>query len=332
LWRSLLERQTQLRAFTGTCAHNVLTPGDRRLGVITAGLGRNYFLENAGDLPVWPSHLHIGAYPLPHCLVRELVGSVDAVLVIEDGYPFIERALRGIVPPAVAIRGKESGELPPDGELTPDLVRKALGLEIARSVPAPDLPVPERPPQLCAGCPHADTFNSLGKALAGLDARVTSDIGCYTLGALPPFNAVHSCVCMGASIGMAKGAADAGFHPSIAVIGDSTFLHSGITPLIDAVASNTNMTLIIVDNEVVAMTGGQKTILPSSRLQDVLRGIGVPSDHLHVLEAHPKHVDRNAAIMRREVDYRGLSVIVTVRECIETARDRKKEAAAAVAN
>jgi indolepyruvate ferredoxin oxidoreductase alpha subunit len=252
---------------------------------------------------------------------------VDAVLVLEDGYPFVERSLRGVLPPQKEIRGKQTGTLPPDGELTPDIVRTGLGLPVRQGVARPDIPVPQRPPQLCAGCPHIDTFHMLLKATEGMHARVTSDIGCYTLGALPPYNAVDSCVCMGASIGMARGAADAGFHPAIAVIGDSTFLHSGMTPLLDAIVADTNMTLIIADNEVVAMTGGQPSAVPSSRIEPLLKGLGVSPEHLHVLETHPKFVNRNAEILRREIEHRGLSVIVTVRECIETARDKTRKKA-----
>jgi indolepyruvate ferredoxin oxidoreductase, alpha subunit len=326
LWREHLERQHDLRAYTSRQGHNRLDLGDPRLGVITCGIARNYYLENLPDLPFQPSHLHIGAYPMPFDLVRKLVAHVDAVLVLEDGYPFVERALRGVLPPQKEIRGKQTGTLPPDGELTPDIVRVGLGLQVREGVAAP-LALPQRPPQLCAGCPHIDTFNMLLKATDGLHPRVTSDIGCYTLGALPPYSAVDSCVCMGASIGMARGAADAGIHPAVAVIGDSTFLHSGITPLLDAVVADTNMTLIIADNEVVAMTGGQPSAVPSSRMEPLLRGLGVDPEHLHVLEAHPKLVDRNAAILRRELEHPGLSVIVTVRECIETARDKSRKKA-----
>ena len=324
LWHDLLERQHDLRAYTARTEENRLALADTRLGVVTCGIARNYYEENADDLPFTPSHLHIGAYPMPIDLLRKLVAHVDAVLVIEDGYPFVERALRGVLPPQKEIRGRQTGALPPDGELTPDIVRIGLGLPVRPGVPAPSLRLPSRPPQLCAGCPHIDTFQALLKATDGLDARVTSDIGCYTLGALPPYSAVDSCVCMGASIGMAKGAADAGFHPAVAVIGDSTFLHSGITPLLDAIVADTNMTLIIADNEVVAMTGGQPSAIPSSGMEPLLRGLGVHPEHLHVLNTHPRRVEANAEILRREIAHPGLSVIVTVRECIETAREKKK--------
>jgi indolepyruvate ferredoxin oxidoreductase, alpha subunit len=187
--------------------------------------------------------------------------------------------------------------------------------------------VPDRPPQLCAGCPHVDAFTALRAALDDLPRGVvTSDIGCYTLAALPPLSAIDSCVCMGASVGMAKGASDAGVRPAVAVIGDSTFLHSGVTPLMDAVAANTDMTLLILDNEVVAMTGAQPTLLPSSRFRPLLLGLGVDADHCHVIKAHPRQTEANTEIIRRELRYQGLSVIVAVRECIEAARARKAAA------
>ncbi len=323
LWRGLLERQHELRAYTSRHG-NTLSLADSRLGVVTCGIARNYYEENADDLPFLPSHLHIGAYPMPVDLLRRLVAHVDAVLVLEDGYPFVERALGGVLTPPREVRGRQTGALPPDGELTPDVVRVALGLPLRAGLPSAALALPTRPPQLCAGCPHIDTFNTILKATRDLGARVTSDIGCYTLGALPPYSAVDSCVCMGASIGMAKGLADAGVRPALAVIGDSTFLHSGITPLVDAIAANTPMTVVIADNEVVAMTGGQPSAIPSSRMKPLLLGLGADPDHLHILDTHPKTVERNAEILRHEIDHPGLSVIVTVRECIETARDRKR--------
>jgi indolepyruvate ferredoxin oxidoreductase alpha subunit len=334
-WRALLDRQPAFAAWSETSAFNHLwLNGDRRdLGVITTGIARNYYLENLEDLGDQPSHLHIGAYPIPVEAVRRLAGHVGRVLVLEEGYPFVERLLRGIVPAELEVLGKESGHLPPDGELTPDIVRRALSLRERRGVDLPGLSLPARPPQLCAGCPHADSFDAIKAALAPFDAPiVTSDIGCYTLGALPPYSAVESCVCMGASVGMAKGAADAGLRPAVALIGDSTFLHSGVTPLMDAVAANTDMTLIILDNGTTAMTGGQPTILPSSRLQPLVLGIGVDPSHCHVIEAHHRHTEKNTGIIGQELRHPGLSVIIAVRECIETIKTKKKNETAAVAS
>jgi indolepyruvate ferredoxin oxidoreductase alpha subunit len=330
-WHLLLERQKDFQAYTERSGHNPLVLTSRRdLGIITTGLARNYYLENVDELPGEPSHLHIGAYPIPVGKIRELVSHVEKVLILEEGYPLVERFVRGAIPPGVAIAGKESGEIPAEGELTPDIARRALGLAVRKSVELPGYALPNRPPQLCDGCPHADSLEALQLALKSFDTSlVTSDIGCYTLGALPPYSAVESCVCMGASVGMAKGAAEAGFRPAVGVIGDSTFLHSGVTPLIDAIAADTDMTLVIVDNQAVAMTGGQPTMLPSSSLKPLVLGLGVNPDHFHLIRAHHMQTAANVEIIRKELEYRGLSVIIAVRECIETARTRKKAAAAA---
>ena len=333
-WRALLDRQQRFVEYADTTPHNELQLDDSDFGVVTAGIGGNYYVENAAELAVRPSRLHVGAYPIPVELVRRLAAHVRRILVIEDGYPFLERALRGVLPPRIEISGRESGALPPDGELTPDTVRRALGLPVRVGQAAP-IRIPQRPPQLCAGCPHTDTFEALQAALDGLPRDpssagrpgiVTSDIGCYTLAALPPLQAVESCVCMGASIGMARGASEAGVRPAVAVIGDSTFLHSGVTPLMDAVASNVDMTLIIADNEVVAMTGAQPTLLPSSRLQPLVLGLGVDPAHCHVIDVHPRRKAENAGTIRRELEHRGLSVIIAARPCIEAVKARKAAA------
>jgi indolepyruvate ferredoxin oxidoreductase, alpha subunit len=326
-WRDLLNRQDAFIEFAETSPHNMLHLDGDELGIVTAGVALHYFREQAGELPSSISHLHIGAYPLPRRALRRLADHVRRIIVLEDGYPWIERSLRGLLPVPVAIQGRETGHLPPDGELTPEIVRTALGLPARPSPLEPPIPLPSRPPQLCAGCPHLDTFRALQAAMEGsAGGVVTSDIGCYTLAALPPLSAIDSCVCMGASVGMAKGASDAGVRPAVAVIGDSTFLHSGVTPLMDAIAADTDMTLIIADNEVVAMTGAQPTLLPSSRLQPLLLGLGVDPGHCHVVDAHPKHHAANTALIRRELAHPGLSVIVTVRECIEATRARKAAA------
>lgn len=326
-WHQLLERQPRFLEWSEDSAFNHLRLDDERrdLGVVTTGIARNYYVENLDALGYVPSHLHVGAYPVPVEALRRLVGHVSRVLVLEEGYPFVERMLRGVVSPGVEILGRESGAVPPDGELTPDLVRRALGLRERAGQEIPGLSLPNRPPQLCAGCPHADSFDAIKEAIAEFQSPVvTSDIGCYTLGALPPYSAVESCVCMGASVGMAKGAAEAGLKPAIALIGDSTFLHSGVTPLMDAVAADTDMTLIILDNETTAMTGGQPTILPPSRIEKLVLGLGVDPAHCRVIEAHHRHTDENREVIRKEVGHPGLSVVIAVRECIETLKTRKR--------
>ena len=333
-WRALLDRQPEIRKYVAASRFNAVeTDPATRFGVITTGLARNYFIENLADLPERPAHLHVGAYPYPAEMIRAFVAPLTRVLLLEEGYPHVERALRGIVPPALLeIQGRESGEVPPDGELDPDIVRAALGLPARTGVTIPGLILPGRPPQLCAGCPHGDSFHAIVSSLSSFAGSiVTADIGCSTLGALPPYNAIETCVCMGASVGMAKGAADAGFYPVVAVIGDSTFLHSGVTPLMDAVEADTPMTLVILDNKTVAMTGGQPTVLSSSGLEALVRGLGVPAEHLRVIEAHPRRAAENAEVLRQEVEHRGLSVVIAVRECIETAKRSKRELTASAA-
>jgi indolepyruvate ferredoxin oxidoreductase alpha subunit len=266
-------------------------------------------------------------YPAPAEAIRRLAATASRLLVIEEGYPFLERQVRGVLPSAWEVLGKESGHLPLDGELTPDLVRSALGLPARPHLESSPLPLPGRPPQLCKGCPHADSYEAVREALAAFpESLVTSDIGCYTLGALPPHSAIESCVCMGASVGMAKGAADAGLRPVLAVIGDSTFLHSGVTPLMDAVAAGTPMTLLILDNGTVAMTGLQPTVLPGSRLEPLLLGLGVERSHLHVVEVAPRHPEALAALLRDELAHPGMSVIVAVRDCVELAKAERHRA------
>jgi indolepyruvate ferredoxin oxidoreductase alpha subunit len=305
-----------------------LSPLEGRLGVITCGHARNYYEENLRDLGEPHSHLHVGAYPLPAEKIRRLASHVSRLLVLEDGQAFVERQVRGLLGTPVTVAGRLSGEVPPTGELDPDLVRAALGIEARPRLSVNGFKLPDRPPQLCSGCPHAHAYRALLGAIGGaVGSAATGDIGCYTLGALAPLSAIESCVCMGASIGMAKGAAEGGLRPVIAVIGDSTFLHSGITPLMDAVAADTDMTVLILDNQAVAMTGGQEPVVSSSRLHEIVVGLGVAPEHLHVIDAHPKRVKHNTDVLRRELEHHGLSVVIAVNECVQTAKRKSREAA-----
>lgn len=210
------------------------------------------------------------------------------------------------------------------GELTPDNVRVALGLE-PYEVNAASSNVTPRPPALCAGCGHRDVYEALNKVVADYaDYKIFSDIGCYTLGALPPFRAIHSCVDMGASITMAKGAADAGLKYAVAVIGDSTFTHSGMTGLLDAVNSSAAITVVISDNLTTAMTGGQDSA-GTGRLEQICMGLGVEPEHVRVVVPIAKNMDEIVATIRQELEYRGVSVIIPRRECIQTLKKHLKK-------
>jgi indolepyruvate ferredoxin oxidoreductase, alpha subunit len=320
----LLEKQKDMKAWSENSPHNRLNiTGETKapLGIITNGLGLNYLEENLPDMETCPSHLHISAYPLPVEKIRTLAESCERILVIEEGYPVIEEKLLGILPHPCTVNGKLDGILERTGELTPDMVRRALSLSDSEVRPAPVIGIPGRPPQLCKGCPHIDTYLAITEAIAGdPEAVVTSDIGCYALGALPPYTAIETIVCMGASIGMAKGAAEAGVKRVIATIGDSTFLHSGLTSLIDAAAADTPMTVVILDNGTVGMTGGQETILPTSRVRRVIEGLEIDPAHIRTIIPLRKHAEENRRIIADEIEHRGLSVVVAVRECLETLR------------
>ena len=269
--------------------------------------------------------LQIGQYPLPFTKIEKIVNNCEQILVLEDGYPFVEEQLRGFLAKDTKIKGRLDGTISRDGELNPDIVAKALNLEVKTGMKIPSL-VANRPPELCAGCSHRDIYNALNETMKEFGKqKVFSDIGCYTLGALPPWNSINSCVDMGASITMAKGAADAGVHPSVAVIGDSTFTHSGMTALLDCVYENTPVTIIISDNGTTGMTGGQASHA-TGRLEEICIGLGVKPAHVKVLTPLPKFHDEMVKVMREEMLYEGVSVIIPRRECIvQSVANSKKE-------
>ncbi len=297
---------------------------DKRLGIIACGIAYNYVMENYQDSGCPHPLLKLSQYPVPRKLIERLVGECDRILVVEDGMPVVEEMLRGLLDRDLRVQGRISGELPRDGELNPALLRKALGFEAQPGGTVPDGIVP-RPPALCAGCSHIDSMNAINEAVRDVygDGHVFSDIGCYTLGALPPYNSINSCVDMGASITMAKGAADAGLYPSAAIIGDSTFTHSGMTALLDAVVENTNMLVCILDNSTTAMTGGQDSHA-HGRLVQICEGLGVHPEHIRTLRPTPKTHDEFVEIIKEELAYEGVSVIIPQRECVQTKTRRTK--------
>jgi indolepyruvate ferredoxin oxidoreductase alpha subunit len=317
-WANLIGRWGEVERAVWGLGLDRLELRGRKLGVIAAGVGWNYVMENLGD-----SHdlslLKVGAYPLNRPLIEQLFAHCDRVLVAEDGYPFIERALHGLLSTAPKpVIGRLTGQLPRTGELDPTVLRRALGLPPLPTAVAPVTGLVGRPPALCKGCPHADTYRAINEVMADHpDGRVLSDIGCYTLGALPPYSAIDSCVDMGASVSMAMGASIAGVFPALAVIGDSTFAHSGITPLIDAVRANANMVLVILDNDITAMTGRQESALVGDRLVRLLEGAGVDPAHLRVVVPLPRNHDELVEVLRAEIAHPGLSVVIARRPCIQ---------------
>ena len=321
----LIDKQPGMLKAAEDSAYNSLTlyPANKgKMGVIACGIGYNYVTEaqpkNVSGV------LKVSQYPLPESQIRQLAANSDSLLVVEDGQPVVEQDIKALLGTGYVVKGRLSGDLPRTGELNPDCVARSLGEETGACFDA-SKNVVGRPPALCPGCGHRDVYNALNKVAAEYpNARIFGDIGCYTLGALPPFQALASCVDMGASITMAKGAADAGAFPCIAIIGDSTFTHSGMTGLLDAINDHSNITVVISDNLTTAMTGGQDSA-GTNKFEAICRGLGVEEEHLHVVVPLPKNMDEIARIIRDEINYDGVSVIIPRRECIQTLNRRMRK-------
>ena len=329
-------QQKQLEEDAANSTYNIYCEGqDKSLGIIASGIGYNYVNECFPEGSPYPI-LKISQYPLPKKLVRRLMGECQQVLIVEEGQPFIEDIVRG-VSESPNIKGKLDGTLPRTGELNPDFVKQAFKTLLPDNPDIPEIPeTPEipshvvaRPPALCQGCGHRDVYAALNEVLKEYEnPRVFGDIGCYTLGFLPPFRAIHSCVDMGASITMAKGAADAGQWPAVAIIGDSTFTHSGMTGLLDAINENANITVIISDNLTTGMTGGQDSA-GTNKFEAICRGLGLSDEHLKVVVPLPKNMPEITQIIRDEINYKGTSVIIPRRECMQTLQRHLKQKKAA---
>ncbi len=294
--------------------------------VICSGIAYNYFNEAMEAMAEKPdlNVFKVVQYPLSKSAIAKLCEGAQEILVIEEGQPFIEEKVRGLLPTDILVKGKLTGDLPRTGELTPDAVKAALTGEPMPSAEKPAVVAP-RPPALCQGCGHRSVYEALNRVLNEYpNPRVFGDIGCYTLGFLPPFCTLSSCVDMGASITMAKGAVDAGHFPSVAVIGDSTFTHSGMTGLLDAINENANITVVISDNLTTAMTGGQDSA-GLNKYEAICIGLGCDPAHVRVVVPLPKNMEEITQVIKEEIAYRGVSVIIPRRECIQTAKRKLKK-------
>ena len=323
----LVKKQEKLEEVSSKSPYNYLEglnpEYDYEFGLKACGIGYNYVKEADTDschIPV----LKVSQYPLPAEEIRTMADRCGYVLVVEDGQPFVEEQVKAILSSDYEVKGRLTETLPRTGELTPDNVGEAIGWGIKRPFGKSQVVMP-RPPALCQGCGHRDVYDALNKVAAEYpDARIFGDIGCYTLGALPPFRAIDSCVDMGASITMAKGASDAGVFPAIAVIGDSTFTHSGMTGLLDAVNDRANITVVISDNLTTAMTGGQDSA-GTNKFEAICLGLGVEPEHVRVVVPLPKNMEEITRTIREEIEYKGVSVIIPRRECIQTLNRKLRQ-------
>ncbi len=305
------DRLAKAAAFAENTDLNTVEYNNKKIGIITAGTGYFYAKEAIPDA----SFLKLGmVFPLPEKLIRDFAANVEKLYVIEELDPFIENHVKRL---GIPVEGKSL--MPIMGEITASLIReKILGEEKPETVRAEE-PIPVRPPVLCPGCPHRGMHYVLKK----LGLRVTGDIGCYTLGALAPLESLDTCICMGAGIGMAHGMEMAkGKDPkTVAIIGDSTFMHSGITGLINVVYNKGTATTIILDNSITGMTGHQQNPTtgltlkgePTKQvdLEALCHAVGID----RVVIADPFDVDAFEKVVREEVAAEEPSVIIAQRPC-----------------
>ncbi|MCB5246563.1 MAG: thiamine pyrophosphate-dependent enzyme [Candidatus Cloacimonetes bacterium] len=326
-YKHLIELQSALHQESAESPFNFinLKAEDHSIGIVATGLAYNYLREVYGGKPVPHPVIKVSQYPLPTEALHRLYESCGKLVVLEEGMPVVEEMIKGLAWSGTKpIHGRLDGTIPRDGELNPNIVAQALNLPDIHGAAIPQIVSP-RPPALCVGCPHADSYKALNEALKEYGrGHVFSDIGCYTLGFMPPYNAINTCVDMGASITMAKGAADAGLYPAVAVIGDSTFSHSGMTGLLDCVYENANVMIVILDNSTTGMTGGQD-YTGFGRLEQICLGLGVAKEHIRVFTPLKINWDEMVSVYKEELAYEGVSVVIPRRECIQTLMKKHKQ-------
>ncbi|MGD9016649.1 MAG: indolepyruvate ferredoxin oxidoreductase subunit alpha [Desulfobacterales bacterium] len=343
LHRRLLERLERAEAMASASPLNVVE-GTGVRGIICNGVSYGYVSDALSDLGLQEQTrvLRLGfSNPMPAQRIIGFLEACETVLVVEEGEPFIEEAVKAIAQEAgltIPVKGKGVGRLTRLFEYDPVLVKESIaaGFGVAYTPPAPpdlsDVPdLPQRPPSLCAGCSHRATFYAVKKATEGMDVIHPSDIGCYTLGFLPPLSMGDFVICMGASTGAAGGFATVTDQKVVSFIGDSTFFHSGIPGLINAVFNRHDLTLVILDNRTTAMTGHQpnpgvdmKEIqldgYGNVSIEAVVRALGVG----HVSIVRPYNVQKSIAAIREAVAYKGVSVVISKEKCTLYAKGLKQ--------
>lgn len=305
------KRLNQIQEDSKDYAINKMEIGDKKIGIITSGICYQYVKEALPDASV----LKMGIInPLPKALIQEFAAQVEEVYVIEEGNPFFEEQIQAMGIPA---KGKELFTI--QGEYSANMIRKAFTGQEPEHAPVQE--AAGRPPLMCAGCPHRGLFYILAK----LKKTVLGDIGCYTLGSLPPTSAIDACLCMGASITMAHGFEKArgtdAAKDTVAVLGDSTFFHSGITGLVNMNYNQSVGTVIILDNRITGMTGHQDNPAtgrnakgepaPAIDIAAIARACGVK----HIVEVDPFDLPAVEKAVKEETAREELSVIITKRPC-----------------
>ncbi len=339
----LLENYDKARDLANNSAYN-FTKGNGTWGIICNGVSYNYITDAVGELEIESSVriFRMGfSHPLPDVLLRKFLKGCEKVLVVEEGEPVMEEAIKALAQEekfTLPIKGKDKALFSRLYEFDPALVRKCIATyfnvpyERSARIDFSDLPeIPQRPPNLCAGCSHRATFYAIRKAAEGTEFICPTDIGCYTLGFLPPLSMGDFLICMGSSVGTAGGFSKVTDKKVVSVIGDSTFFHSGIPGLVNGVFNNHNFTLVILDNGTTAMTGHQPH--PGVDMNDlnldgynrisiekVVKAIGVG----HVTVIRPYNLKKSIAAIRAALDFQGISVIISKQMCSLYAKSLKQ--------
>lgn len=305
---------------------NTLREGKERIGIVTSGMGVAYFnqlLREEESLVGKYHQLEVAAYPLKESLLVNMIDTVDTIYVFEENYPYLEDKLRLIATKTkVKVRGRRDNTIPMAGELNPLKLRKALGIKLPETKAPSAMDPTQRLPRLCDGCGHIDAFNAMKEAAQRVgvkNLRFYGDIGCYTLGAYPPFDSIHTTVEMGASQGMAIGAALMGAEPAVGIMGDSTFFHSGLPNLISLAQTDINAVFVIMDNRSVAMTGQQITVALDN-IPEVVKGAGFRDDQIHILTPLKNRHAENVEAFEKALRHQGPDVVIFRRECIQAMR------------
>jgi indolepyruvate ferredoxin oxidoreductase alpha subunit len=339
----LLENIDKARKFSEDSPFNFIK-GDGKWGIVCNGVSYNYASDGIKELNIADRVrvLRLGfSYPMPEKTIKAFLKACDKVLVIEEGEPYMEEQVKAFAQEeglTLQIRGKAKDLFTRLYEFDPAQVRENIAkfFEVPYTPTAKtdisDVPeVPQRPPNLCAGCSHRATYYAVKKAAEGLGTIYPTDIGCYTLGVLPPLSTADFLLCMGSSVGTGCGFSTATDKKVISFIGDSTFFHSGIPGLVNAVFNNHNFTLVILDNSTTAMTGHQPhpgvdmgdfnlTGYGRVSIEKVVRAIGVP----HVAVIKPYRVNKSIEALKEAIDFKGVSVIISKEACTLYAQSLKK--------
>jgi indolepyruvate ferredoxin oxidoreductase alpha subunit len=343
LHAKLLLKLDQAEKISENSKHNIIT-GTGTWGIICNGVSYNYVCDSIKELDIQNNIriLRVGfSHPMPRILIRDFLKECEKVLIVEEGEPFMEEAVKAFAQEAgltLSIAGKGNGLLTRLYEYNPAQVRESIvkyfGADYAsrQAIDLSDVPeIPQRPPSLCAGCSHRATFYVVNQAAAGMETICPTDIGCYTLGFLPPLSSGDFLICMGSSVGTSCGFSKTTGKKVISFIGDSTFFHTGIPGLINAVFNNHNFTLVILDNGITAMTGHQphpgvdmKALnfegYGQVSIEDVVKAVGVK----HVSVIRPYRVKKSIDTVKEALMYKGVSVVISREPCVLFAKALKK--------